>query len=243
MSPCPLDSSLTPRNLMVAVSVGQRHARGQCRSSGAIRINNATPMSPSIVLVITQPTHRSSYADDGHHSSGLSQFGAVREEAFRVARGAAFDDRDVFYTHPRIFKLSLVRRDQVKMDFRPEVAAPRRTLVQKQQRILDVNGVCVEYLFEQLARICELRLELGPHLGAHRIAALADTWPDRRPQIARLASELAAHLARALLHDARCRPAPAGVKCSYHSPLHIGHQNGHTVRSPNRKQDARNIRN
>ena len=70
------------------------------------------------------------------------------------------------------------------MNFRPEIAVSGRALVQKQQRILDVNGVGVEHFFEQLVGVVELRFELGPHFGAHRVAALADARPDRGPQIA-----------------------------------------------------------
>ncbi len=89
--------------------------------------------------------------------AGLAELGAMREEALGVARRAPIHDRDVFGPYPRIFELAPVRRNQIKVNLRPQIAVSRRTLIQKQQRILDVNGIGVEYLFEQLVGIGELR--------------------------------------------------------------------------------------
>ena len=127
------------------------------------------------------------------------------------------------------------------MNLRPQVAVSRRTLVQKQQRILDVNGIRVKRLLEQFSGIAELRFELGPDLGSDRIAALSDARPDRSAQIAQGAAKLAAHLADTLLDHARNGSAPTRVKRTHHAPLRVGHQHWDTVGGLDRQQESRGV--
>ena len=70
------------------------------------------------------------------------------KEPLRVAGGAAVDDGDVVEIEASIFELMPVRCDQVEVNLRTEVAMAGGALVQKQKRVLDVNGVGVEDLFE-----------------------------------------------------------------------------------------------
>jgi len=136
----------------------------------------------------------------------------MRKEALGVACRTSLDDADMLWPHAGSFELSLIRRDQVEMRLRAEVAVSRRALIQEQHRILDVNCVGVEHFFEQLVGVCELRLELRAYFIADRIAALADARSDCCPEIFGHAAELSAHLAHALLDNPSHRSAPPSVK-------------------------------
>src|ERR1017187_844389 len=179
--------------------------------------------------------------DPCHHPARFAEFRAMREEALGVTRRTSFDDGDVLGSNPRGFELTLVRRHQVEMSLWPEVAVTGRALVQKQHGILDVNRIGVENLFEQFTRIRKLRFELGAHFVAYGIAALAHARPDRRPQIAGRAAELAAHFAYALLYHASDGPSPSRVKRAHHAALHVGHQHGNAVGSLDRQQQSGSV--
>src|ERR1017187_8119234 len=180
--------------------------------------------------------------DHCHHPARFAEFRAMREEALGVARRTAFDDGDVLGSNPHGFELTLVRRHQVEMSLWPKITMSRRALVQKQHGILDVNRIGVENLFEQFTRIRKLRFELGAHFVAYGIATLADARPDRRPQIAGRAAELAAHFAYALLYHASDGPSPSRMKRAHHAALHVGHQHGNAVGSLDRQKKAGGVR-
>ena len=140
--------------------------------------------------------------------------------------------------NPASCKLTTVGLDQVEVQFGTKLAVAGRSRCQKQHRIANVNGVRVEDLFEEIAAVRKLRIELGAHLGADLITAAPDGRPDSGAQITRLAAKLPSHLAHALLHDAGHGSAPSRMKCADHSPLHVSHQYGNAIGSLDRQQQS-----
>jgi hypothetical protein len=182
-------------------------------------------------------------ADDRHHAAGFAELGSVRKETRGIARGAAFDYADVFACQAGILELALVGFDQVEVQFAGWIAVSGRSLVQKKQGIAQVQRVGIEDLLEERVGVGKLRLELGPHLWSHLIAAVPDAWPDGGPQISRVAAEMPTHLTDPLLNDASDRPAPAGMKGTNRAAAHVGHQHWDAVGSFDGEQQVGDVGN
>src|ERR1035441_2170121 len=60
--------------------------------------------------------------DRRHHASGVAEFGAVREEARSVARGASPNDANVLRAQPRVLELTAAGLDQVEVQFGTKLA-------------------------------------------------------------------------------------------------------------------------
>src|ERR1035441_10802854 len=112
--------------------------------------------------------------DRRHHASGVAEFGAVREEARSVARGASINDANVLRRQPRVLELTAAGLDQVEVQFGTKLAVAGSSRWQEPHRIANVNGVGVEDLFEEIAAIPELRVKLGADLGTNLITTAPD---------------------------------------------------------------------
>ena len=165
----------------------------------------------------------------------------MRKEAFCVARGAALDDFNVFPIDPGCPKLPNVGLDQIEMKFRCRITVPGRTLVQKKQRISDMQRIGVKNLVKKLAGVAELRFKFGAYFLSHNVAAAANAWPNSGAKVNRITVKMPAHLADALFENPRYRSSPAGVKDADGSCLRINYKNRNTVRSLDGEQHSRRL--
>src|SRR5579884_2604293 len=163
----------------------------------------------------------------------------MREEARRVAGGTALHNFDLRVANTSIFELTPVRRNQIEMKFRCRIAVSRRTLVQKKQRISDMQGVGVEYLVKKLPRVRELRFKFRLYLGTDDIAAAPNTRSDGSAKIRGITAKVPAHLADSLLHDARHGASPPRVEGAHCSEFSIDNQDRHAVGGLDSEQQAR----
>ena len=70
----------------------------------------------------TNPDHR-------HHPACLAELGAMRKEALGVACCTTLNNANVIFGNTRVTELAEIRRHQVEMDLRPEIAMSRRALI------------------------------------------------------------------------------------------------------------------
>ena len=107
------------------------------------------------------------------------------KEQVRPAVGAAAYDADCFRFQPRSEQLAAVGFRQVQVQAGTDGRMARRTLGEKQHRVLCPHRVGVVDLAEQFPAIRELRLEARQHLFADSVAACPDPRTDSGNQVLR----------------------------------------------------------
>lgn len=105
-----------------------------------------------------------------------------------------------------------------------------------------MNFVSLFGLAKKLLRIAELRFKFVPYFGSDLITTTANAWADYGLQIGGAGTEMLAHFANALFHDALNRPAPSGVEHADGSTFRIDEDDRKTIRSECRKQNPRGTR-
>jgi hypothetical protein len=144
----------------------------------------------------------------------------------------------VFLVQARILELALISLYEIEVDLGTEVGVSGRLLIEKQQRISNVDCIGNEDFLEQFGSIRELRLEFRPDLGSNGVTAFSNARPDCGPQVAGIAAEVAAHFSNAFSNDAGDCPTPAGMECANRPKFRIDNQHGHAVSRFDRKQNA-----
>src|SRR5208337_573443 len=166
-----------------------------------------------------------------HHSSGHSLFRSVAEENLRMARRAWGGRVDVVRGHTRIQQLPAVRLYQIEKKFYRQLSISGGARGQEEQWIFLPHRVRLLHLAEQTATVGKLSRKAGTHFFAHLVTATLHSGANRGDQVTRIALEVLAHFANALLDDTLDRAAPAGVKNTDSPPFPIHQNDGEAIGS------------
>ena len=178
-------------------------------------------------------------ADDGHHAAGVAVRGAMGEEEIGMALSAAADNLNGIGLEPGGEKLAAVGFNEIDVKAGTDGRVAGRALREKEHGVFLADGIGVEDLFEQFARVRELGFEFRQNFFTDGVTTKADAGTDGGDQVFRLGTKGQAHLADTGLDYTFKGAAPSGVKGGHDAALAVGHQHGNAVGGLDGKEKAR----